>query len=185
MNEQQFLNQILTDVKVKLSDEFDKNFQRKAFFDKSWANTKHPNSRGSLMLRTGNLRRSLLSPRVQNMSITWSSSMPYAGLHNEGGTITVTAKMKKFFWAMFLKNDGAIMMKRTGSGEVVERNTARNRHFIGEAGKWKAMALMKVGTKIKIEQRQFIGHHSKIDQMVKNIIDKNFAELDQYIRNNL
>ena len=185
MNEEQFLKQILTDVKVKLSEEFDKNFQRKAFFDKNWANTKHPNNRGSLMLRTGNLRRSLLNPRVQNMSITWSSSMPYAALHNEGGTITVTAKMKKFFWAMFYKNNGAIMMKRDRSGNVVERNTARNRRLSGEAGKWKAMALMKIGTKIKIEQRQFIGHHPNIDQMVQTILDRNFAELDQHIRNNL
>ena len=47
MNEEQFLKQILTDVKVKLSEEFDKNFQRKAFFDKNWANTKHPNNRGA------------------------------------------------------------------------------------------------------------------------------------------
>ncbi len=185
MNEQDFLKQILTDVKVKISEEFDKNFQRKAFFDKNWSNTKHPNNRGSLMLRSGNLRRSLLNPRVQNMAITWSSSMPYAALHNEGGTITVTAKMKKFFWAMFYKNNGAIMMKRNGSGEVVERNTARNRHFIGEAAKWRAMALMKIGTKIKIEERQFIGHHHQIDQMVQTIIDRNFTQLDQYIRNNL
>ena len=101
MNEEQFLKQILTDVKVKLGDEFDRNFQRKAFFDKNWSNTKHPNNRGSLMLRSGNLRRSLLNPRVQNMSITWSSSMPYAALHNNGGTLVVTAKMKKFFCAMF------------------------------------------------------------------------------------
>lgn len=185
MNEQEFLKQILTDVKVKLSEEFDKNFQRKAFFDKSWANTKHPNHRGSLMLRSGNLRRSLNNPRVQNMSITWSSSMPYAALHNNGGTLIVTAKMKKFFWAMFYKNNGAIMLKRDRSGNVIERNTERNRRFIGEAAKWKAMALMKIGTKIKIEQRQFIGHHNQIDKMVQTILDRNFKELDEYIKKQL
>ena len=85
----------------------------------------------------------------------------------------------------FYKNNGAIMMKRDRSGNVVEKNTERNRRFIGEAAKWKAMALMKIGTKITIEQRQFIGHHPNIDRMVQTILDRNFTELDQHIRNNL
>ena len=37
---------ILNDLRVELSDEFDRNFQRKAFFDQSWPPRKmrnHPN----------------------------------------------------------------------------------------------------------------------------------------------
>ena len=41
-----FLNHILTDTKVKLTEAFDRNFERKAFFDQKWANTLIPNRRG-------------------------------------------------------------------------------------------------------------------------------------------
>ena len=54
MQENKFLSQILTDIKVKLGEEFDRNFERKAFFNEKWKSTKLTNSRGSLMMRTGN-----------------------------------------------------------------------------------------------------------------------------------
>ena len=47
---------ILNDLRVELSDEFDRNFQRKAFFDKSWPPRKM-NGKGSLLMVTGKLRR--------------------------------------------------------------------------------------------------------------------------------
>ena len=61
MSFNKFLQQALTDIKVKLDAEFKANFTRKAFFNEKWKNTKSPNSRGSLMLRTGNLRNSIRS----------------------------------------------------------------------------------------------------------------------------
>lgn len=56
-----FLNHVLTDTKVKLTDAFDRNFERKGFFGNRWAETKIPNRRGSLMMHTGTLRRSIRS----------------------------------------------------------------------------------------------------------------------------
>jgi len=100
-NFETFLKNLISDIRVKLNDEFDRNFERKAFFDKSWQQTKLPNNKGSLMMRTGAGRRSLKST-TQGDSIVWRSSLPYMALHNEGGEITVTAQMKKFFWAMYL-----------------------------------------------------------------------------------
>ena len=89
MQENKFLTHILTDIKVKLEAEFKENFTRKAFFNEKWKNTKSPNSRGSLMLRTGNLRNSIRS-EIRGSSIVFSSSMPYADIHNNGGEISVT-----------------------------------------------------------------------------------------------
>ena len=34
------MKNILTDIKVELSQEFDQNFERKAFFDKKWKDRK-------------------------------------------------------------------------------------------------------------------------------------------------
>ncbi|MFV0505599.1 MAG: hypothetical protein ACK5L5_02645 [Bacteroidales bacterium] len=55
------MKKLLTDIKIDLHDEFDRNFTRKAFFGKKWRETKNPNHRGSLMNRTGKLRRGLKS----------------------------------------------------------------------------------------------------------------------------
>ncbi len=84
MQENKFLTHILTDIKVKLEAEFKENFTRKAFFNEKWKSTKLMNSRGSLMMRTGNLRKSLLNPKISNDGILWTSAMPYAEIHNNG-----------------------------------------------------------------------------------------------------
>lgn len=172
-----FLKNLLTDIKVELAQEFDRNFERKGFFDQKWPQTKLRNHRGSLMMRSGKLRRSI-SAKVGGNAITFSSNMPYAAIHNEGGEITVTAKMKRYFWAMHYKAGGAISPSSGGRG-------ARNQRLSGEAAQWKALALMKVGTKMKIQQRQFIGHHPRVDQVIKQTADHNFKELQQYITNHL
>jgi phage gpG-like protein len=167
MNPNDLIRNILTDAKVQLAQEFDRNFERKGFFDKQWPATKHQYSRGSLMMRSGKLRRGNKA-QVRGNSIVFTNSMPYAALHNEGGEITVSAQMKRYFWAMHYKAGGAV---------VAGSKSQRNKRLTDEAGKWKAMALMKVGTKMKIEQRQFIGHHPQVDAAVRKIIDHNVQEL--------
>ena len=44
---------ILKDMRVELADEFDKNFQRKAFFTDAWKPRKDPKALGSLLVVTG------------------------------------------------------------------------------------------------------------------------------------
>lgn len=90
---QNFIKDLLQDVKTELMDEFDRNFERKAFFDKQWPKTKLTNSKGSLMIRTGELRKSLIA-KISDTTLTFSSSVVYASIHNEGGSIVVTPKMK-------------------------------------------------------------------------------------------
>jgi phage gpG-like protein len=126
----EFVNNLTKDTEVKLTEEFDRNFERKAFFDRKWPATKHTYKKGSLLLRSGRGRRSIKS-RSANGEIRWNSALPYMSLHNEGGEVVVTAKMKRYFWAMYYKVNGA---KGTGK-------TQRNKKLEGEAAKWKAMAL--------------------------------------------
>lgn len=122
MKPEEFLQNTLTDIKVKLTEVFDKNFERKAFFNEKWKNTKLRNNRGSLMIRSGKLRAAIQS-KLTPTGIQFTSSMPYAEIHNKGGEITVTAKMKRFFWAMYYKALGATKTKTIkGDGYKVKIN---------------------------------------------------------------
>jgi phage gpG-like protein len=177
---QDFFKNIIKDLEVDLSDEFDLNFQNKSFFGKAWENTSIPNKRGSLMMRTGKLRQSIKA-RTDNNSITWTSSLPYASLQNEGGEVVVTEKMKRFFWAMFYKSNGAV--SKTAKGDA--RNNDRNKKLTAEAQIWRALALQKVGAKMKIKQRQFIGDHPKVRQRIEAVVDKNMQDLEKQILNKL
>lgn len=167
---QDFVRHFVEDVAVELTDEFDQNFERKAFFTDKWASAKLQNNRGSLMARNNNLRNSIKYD-ILNEQITWSSSLPYASIHNEGGEITVTEKMKRFFWAMFYK----------ASGAVTKPKSQRNERLTVEAQQWKALALMKVGQKIKIDKRQFIGDHPQVRQAVETIWNDNFEDFKNYM----
>nr|DAN45675.1 MAG TPA: tail morphogenesis protein [Caudoviricetes sp.] len=173
MTPKDFLTQTLTDIKVKLGEEFDRNFERKAFFDEKWPATKLTYHRGSLMMRTGRLRKSLLSPKVTSNGIIWSSSLPYADIHNNGGEIRVTPQMRKFFWAKYYQTSSATTKKKNGEAS----SSARNKKLSIEAEQWKALALKPIGSIIKIEKRQFIGSHPQVDKHIKEVINHNFGEL--------
>ena len=173
MTPKDFLTQTLTDIKVKLGEEFDRNFERKAFFDEKWPATKLTYHRGSLMMRTGRLRKSLLSPKVTSNVIIWSSSLPYAYIHNNGGEIRVTPQMRKFFWAKYYQTSSATTKKKNGEAS----SSARNKKLSIEAEQWKALALKPIGSIIKIEKRQFIGSHPQVDKHIKEVINHNFGEL--------
>ena len=76
---------ILQDLRVELTDEFDRNFERKTFFGNRWK-PRRSEGRGTLLLVTGTLRRSIRSSVVGD-GVRFTSQVPYATVHNEGGTI--------------------------------------------------------------------------------------------------
>lgn len=176
MNLQDFHKNILNDVRIELADEFDRNFQRKAFFDRAWLKNKLVNNRGSMMARSNNLRRSIRS-NISGDRIAFSSSLPYASIQNEGGTVVVTAKMKRFFWAMYYQSAGKMSKKKDGSMS----NNKRNARLSVEAMQWKNLALMKIGQKIQIPERRFIGEHPRIREVIKDVVDDNMKLLNDEI----
>lgn len=176
-----FLRDLLNDLKVELADEFDQNFERKAFFDDPWPGVRMPNKRGSLMLRTGRLRRSLRA-RVAGSAVVFTSSTPYAQLHNAGGKVKVTAKMKRFFWAMYYKNTNAILYDTKSKSAVYN---ARTRALTNEAAWWKALALKPVGSELKFPKRQFIGNHPQVKNAIERVIKGREADIDAYIKSRL
>ena len=164
---QQLFNQLLKDIRVELNDEFDRNFERKAFFNIGWKSAVH-NTIGSLLVRTGALRSSLQS-EVVGKAIRWESSLAYADIQNSGGTITVTQKMKGFFWYRFRMATGG-----------------NDKNLNAEALFWKAMALKPVGSVIIIPKRQFIGDHPMVHQSIRNVSDEWFnSDVKKIIDNQL
>lgn len=137
------IKNIIKDIKVELTEEFDLNFEREAFFSKPWT----PKAPHGLKL-SGDLRKSITS-KVKGNSVVFTSQLPYAAIHNEGGVITVTAKMKKFFWAKY-KNTGDSL--------------------------YKALAFKKIGSKIIVPQRQFIGDSREVEKAIEDIIRENMDE---------
>ena len=83
MDINQFKARLLNDLRVELTDEFDRNFTRKGFFKKKWKPRKNPRALGSLLHVTGTLRRSIQSRTTQN-GVLFTSNVPYAVAHNEG-----------------------------------------------------------------------------------------------------
>lgn len=163
---------ILKDIRVELGEEFDENFERQAFFTKAWARRKSPTRPGGhILVDSGRLRQSITS-RSTDDSITFYTNEPYAAIHNEGGEIKVTAKMKRFFWHKYYSATGSFGRKK--NGEL--RNDRRNRQLTSEADFWKAMALMKVGATIKIPKRQFLGTSPEVEAAVRQIIEENLTD---------
>lgn len=143
------VRRILSDIRVELGDEFDQNFERQGFFAEKWQRRKSPiRGDGHILVASGDLRKSIRS-RSDESSITFYSDLAYAGIHNEGGEIKVTARMKRFFWHKYYETKDEF---------------------------WKAMALMKVGKTIKIPRRQFLGMAPEVETEVRKIIEDNLTQ---------
>lgn len=140
------ITSILRDIQKELTEEFDSNFQRGGFFGKRWKPRK--DGVATHLNNTGTLRNSIQSVITGNR-LKFTSSEPYAAIHNEGGTITVTKQMNAFFWAKF---------KETGQPH------------------WKRLALVKVGSKLTIPKRQFIGTSPEVERTIERVIDDNVRD---------
>lgn len=163
---------ILRDIRVEMSDAFDRNFERQAFFSEAWQRRKSPTRPGgSILIDSGTLRRSIQS-RTTETGITFFTTLPYAGIHNDGGEIRVTRRMKRFFWAKYYESTGAFGRKKNGE----RRNDKRTVQLSTEAEFWKCLALMKEGSTIKIPRRRFLGVSPEVEQAVREIIEENITE---------
>ena len=174
------IKKILSDIRVEVTEEIDRNFERQAFFNEAWQRRKSPaKGSGHLLLSSGELRRSI-SSKSEGNSITFTSTLPYAAIHNGGGEIRVTERMKRYFWHRYYETTGSFKRRKDGG-------VSRSKHNLSlstEADFWKAMALMKVGSSVKIPRRRFIGTSPQLEQAVREIIEENLTQyFTETIRN--
>lgn len=176
MTAEQFAKQLTTDIKIRLDELFDQNFEQRSFFGQPWGKP-HKQKKDSILNDTGALRNSINKGSIEGDKLIYTSSLPYASIHNEGGTITVSPAMKRYFWAMYYAASGKIKTKKTG--EKSQSKSAQK--LTAEAAYWKSLALMKVGSKMTIPERRFIGAHPKVDAAIEAVANDNLAELQEYI----
>ena len=88
------------------------------------------------LTKTGALSDSI-KQRHSNGIVTIYTNSPYANIHQTGGEIKITPKMRKFFWAMYYKEMGNVKMTKKGAA----RKTKSNERITEIAQIWKNLAL--------------------------------------------
>ena len=114
--------------------------------------------------KTAYLGRSIRYKVGKGQAVVYSDAV-YAKIHNEGGEIPVTAKMKKYFWAMYYQT----------KGKTVGRTKKQRDILTKQAKFYRAMALKKIGSAIKIPKRHFLGKSPKLEAELKKLITKHLS----------
>ena len=174
------IKRVLDDIRVEYKDEFDQNFTRQAFFTEAWQRRKSPTRPGgAILIDTGALRRSFTVSTSGN-AIEFSYAKEYAAIHNTGGTIKVTARMKKYFRYKFYQAQGGFTRKGSGKRKPLPDGGfyawTKDMTLTPEAEFWKFMALKKVGSDVKIPRRQFVGYSPIVEQTVRQIIEDSLTD---------
>ena len=136
-------------IAITLVNFFKRNFKVGGFVDrpfKKWRKSRYPGKRGTTMVQSGKTRRDIkklqVSPRKVVVGI--GSHNKYAEIHNTGGKIPITPKMRRFFWAKYYETENEF---------------------------WKNMALTPK-TEIDVPQRQFIGDSKALKTTIDRMIIK-------------
>lgn len=113
------------------------NFSKERFVRKNWVDTsrepwknRERKDRGSLMVRTGRLKRSIRKLQITSSYILIGTDVPYAKIHNEGGRINKTVTVRK--------HQRRITRGRGGTETVKSHTrkmnlTIRKRQFLGDS----------------------------------------------------
>ncbi len=136
---------------------FKESFVKGGFTDASfqkWQQSNGPLAGKRTMYNRGSLMRSIKKQTVTMEKVVVIADSPYAAIHNQGGYIVVTTRMKKYFWAKFYELSGSVSVNKQGAVSLNKKNVS-----IGKKAMFcRAMALKTVGSRIKIPQHQFMGH---------------------------
>lgn len=149
---------------------FRDSFVRGGFLDRSlqpWQPARSPLAGKRTLFATGNLMRSIRPRTVDKSGVTIESDTPYSALQNDGGVVTVTEQMKKYWWAQYYKHAGKLKKTTRGRISQAKDNLRENR----KAAFCRAMALRRVGSQIKIPAHQFIGESHTLMSNLEKWVD--------------
>ncbi len=135
-------------LRRSMSRETQDAFKNKAWDGKAW---KASRTSDNLLIHSSALLNGTIHTTKGN-SIEVYCGLAYANIHNEGGRIPITAKMRRYFWARFIESK------------------ASEEH-------WRAMALTKK-KQISIPRRTFVGVSRTTDKNFQRISDKVMEETD-------
>lgn len=155
------INTIAPEVALYAKNFFLQSFIKEGFTHISfipWSSRQLNNeSSNKILNQSSALKNSIKieSASPELIKIVAGQGIPYAAIHNNGGTINVkvTPKMRKYFWAMWYKT---------------------NKVF------WKNMAMTKKNVLvIKIPKRQFIGESETLLKDIDKIMIRKIQELQK------
>lgn len=146
LNKQQIEAALARGLALLMEQETAHAFRTKQWGGRAW---KPSNLSANLLINSSMLRNSIHHTAVGNQ-VEVTSPLPYANIHNQGGRIPITTKMRGFFWAKFKETKDPI---------------------------WRAFALTKK-PHIDIPQRQFTGISEYTDQAFDQLVEQTLAQLD-------
>jgi phage gpG-like protein len=98
-----------------------------------------------------------IDTKIEDTAVHVLSDLDYSLIHNEGGDIPVTRKMRRFFWAKFYAAGG----KGAKDGKIPPL-----------AKKWLYLALAAQGKKkFKMPKRMYIGESNKLNDVITKKIE--------------
>ena len=127
------------------------NFSKERFVQKNWVDRsrvawkkRKRKDTGSLMTKSGRLKRSIRKLSYTRNSVTIGTDVPYAQIHNDGGTINKTVRVKshtrKVTKRARSERTGRVLKKRVSNGTTtVDAHTRKmkttypERRFLGQS----------------------------------------------------
>lgn len=157
-----YLHERVPNIVAESATEFFKlRFTTKEWEGVAWKPTRFPAVSGTLMLRSGALLNSIRPSIVGPGRVVISAGdykVPYARIHNEGGQIIATPKMKKWAWAMHYQAGGS----------------PKDQDPTPQAKFYKAMALKKTGSPINMPRRRFMGHSPHLNKEILHSLKEDY-----------
>lgn len=165
-------------------DHFQDSFRRGGFTDselRRWKPAKRISAGGKgaaakygTLLSSRNHLFSSIRYRPGVRSVSVSTSVPYAAIHNNGGVVSpaVTPKMRRYAWYRFYKEAGIRKSSRPS------KKKKSSRPVPPEALRWKRLALTtKTRLKISIPQRRFIGDSRVLSKAIRERLDNEISSI--------
>lgn len=132
---------------------------------------------GPLLSSTKHLMKSVKYTTSTYRTLVYNH-VHYAPIHNWGGKIPVTDKMRGYMWYQYMKASGKLGNSKNNTlGISAKKKKNYSKATTAEAEKWRRLALsIRNKNTIHIPQRQFLGPSSAL---TRQIIDKGEKELDK------
>lgn len=150
------LSSFTKDVAILAADLFDQNFERESFFGQAWKPSQYVKAKrqgGKLLQKSGRLRRSI-KYQFKGNNIVFTSNVPYAEIHNQGGTINHPGGTAYFY----NKNKGETIW--VSNRKAVGKNYPRTKKH-----------------NIDMPKRQFIGDSIQLKKEIENELNQLFKNL--------
>ena len=153
------------------------SFSKERFIRKNWVNDRKKKwperkrkTRGSLLVQSGRLKRSIRKIRSGNGFVLIGTDVPYAEIHNEGGHINKTVQVKAHTRRRTVK-------RQTTNIRTRKTRTLKGRVQIGDS----TVKAHSRKMNLRIQQRQFMGESAILLRRIERMAIK---EINQALKDN-